>query len=143
MAAASLTPYQNLLVEIAPRPIRTKTQYRKAVRQLERLMVPHPGRAQGEMIELLATLVEQYEASEYPTPKLPPDVALRELIEAREITQAELAAATGISKQTVSNIVKGRRGISKVNALKLAAFFRAPLETFFDTTSIRAFSETM
>ena len=135
MATASLTPYQNLLVEIAPRPIRTKTQYRKALRQLERLMVPHPNRVQGEMIELLATLVEQYEAREHPTPKLPPHATLAELIEAREISQVELAKVTGISKQTVSNMVNGRRGISKANALKLAAYFRAPAETFLEVTA--------
>ena len=130
MTTIELTPYQNLLVEIAPRPIRTKTQYRRALRQIESLMTPRPGRVQGEMIELLATLIEQYEVREHPTPKLPPDAVLTEMIEAREITQAKLAAATGISKQTISNIVNGRRGISKANALELAAYFRLPVGMF-------------
>jgi plasmid maintenance system antidote protein VapI len=47
----------------------------------------------------------------------------------------QLAKATGISKQTVSNMVNGRRGISKANALKLAAYFRAPAETFLEVTA--------
>ena len=41
------------------------------MRQIERLMkMESPSRAQGQLLELLATLVEEYESRELPTPKL-------------------------------------------------------------------------
>ena len=44
-------------------------EYEKALNQIERLMSqPHLDRAESEMLELLSTLVEHYEAAEYPTP---------------------------------------------------------------------------
>jgi antitoxin component HigA of HigAB toxin-antitoxin module len=59
-------------------------------------MSPHPTRAESELIEVLATLIEQYESREYPTPKLPARRILEHLMEARGVTRAVVARATGI-----------------------------------------------
>ena len=135
MSTATLTPYQELLVEATPRVIRSDAEYRRALRQIERLIKPHPRRAESQLVELLATLIEDYETASHPTPKLPPRKRLAELIEAREITQAQLAAATGISRQTISNVLADRRGISKSAAVKLAEFFRVPVGDFVKPAS--------
>lgn len=130
MAAATLTSYQELLIDATPRVIRTGAEYRRALKKIERLMKPHPSRAEAQLIELLATLIENYEAEEHPTPHLPPRKRLAELIEAREITQAQLAKAKGIPPQTISNVLKGRRDISKAAAVRLAKFFGVPIGDF-------------
>ena len=36
---ATLTQYQSLLVEFVPRPIRSEREYKKALRQIERLLI--------------------------------------------------------------------------------------------------------
>jgi len=52
------------------------------------------------------------------------------LIEARQLTQAELSRASQVPRTTINEILSGRRGISKANAVRLAKFFRVPIEEF-------------
>jgi len=85
------------------------------------------------MIDVLATLVQRYEAMHGPAPrKLKPAQALAELLEAREIGQAELARSANIPRSVISNILAGRRGISKASAWRLADYFRVPIDVFLD-----------
>jgi antitoxin component HigA of HigAB toxin-antitoxin module len=128
-----LASYDRLLLELKPRPIRTKADYRRVLRQLDDLMEPHPSRERAMMIDLLAVLVEQYEATHFPEPqKLTPGKYLAELIEARELNQAELSRRSGVPRSVLSNILAGRRGVSKAAAIRLSRFFRVPVSIFLD-----------
>ncbi|KND50960.1 MAG: putative transcriptional regulator [Parcubacteria bacterium C7867-007] len=50
---------------------------------------------------------------------------------AANITQEELAVAIGVSRQTVIAIEKGNYAPSVLLALKIARYFKKPLETIF------------
>lgn len=50
---------------------------------------------------------------------------------ARKLTQAELAAALGVSRQTINSIETGRFEPSLTLALKVAAYFGMPVEEIF------------
>ena len=50
---------------------------------------------------------------------------------ARGMTQQNLAAAAGVSRQSIISIEKGRYVPSLPLALKLAALFNCPVETLF------------
>ncbi len=120
----TMTAYQSLLQKYTPRPIHSERAYKGALRQVERLMKQTVlSRAESELLEVLATLVEQYESVEYPTPTSSPKRMLAHLIEARNASQADLARATGIPRSTISAILAGRRQISKTNVNTLAAYF--------------------
>ena len=84
------------------------------------------------LIEVLATLVENYESREHPTPESTPASMLAHCIEAREITAAQVSKDTGIPKATISNVLAERRGISKANAVKLGRYFNVPASFFLD-----------
>lgn len=56
---------------------------------------------------------------------------LRALREARGATQAELAAALGVSRQTVISIEQGRYAPSLELALRLARHFGTSVEEMF------------
>lgn len=49
----------------------------------------------------------------------------------RKMTQAELAAAVGVSRQTVNSIETGRFEPSLSLALKLGRYFETPVEDLF------------
>ena len=119
----TLTSYQSLLLDCQPRPIRSEGAYRKALRQVEKLMRPRLSRAESEMVEVLATLIEQYESREHPTPKSPPREMLAHLIEARGAGQAAVSRATGIPQSTVSAVLAGRRKLSTASIAALSAYF--------------------
>jgi len=132
MPPNTLTAYQSLLVDYTPRPIRTEAQYRRALRRVEKLMKPNLGRAESELVNLMATLIEQYESIEHPTPKIPPADKLAGLIEARELSNAEVARATGIPRSTISEIIAGKRKISTANVARLSKFFSVSPGAFIE-----------
>ena len=130
----SATAYENLLLDVCPRPIRSRTAYHRALRHVERLMnKPHLSPPESEMVDLLSLLIEQYEAVEYPTPECSPAEILQHLLEARGITKAQLARDTGIPRSVITNVLAGRRAISKTNAVKLASYFNVSLHLFIQT----------
>jgi HTH-type transcriptional regulator/antitoxin HigA len=110
---STTTEYRELVSKYLPRPIRNEADYRRSLRQVESLMEPHPRPARSMLIEVLATLVEQYESRERPVPDVPPAKMLAHCIEARQTTAAQVAKDTGIPQATLSNVLAHRRGISK------------------------------
>lgn len=47
------------------KPIRTKTDYRSALKEIETLMTARAGTPEGERLDVLVTLVEAYEKKHY------------------------------------------------------------------------------
>jgi HTH-type transcriptional regulator / antitoxin HigA len=50
------------------KPIRTKTEYKAALREIEGLMDAAPGSPKADKLDVLAMLVGQYKAKHYPIP---------------------------------------------------------------------------
>jgi len=84
---------------------------------------------EDRLLELLAKLVEDFEAKAYPLGKSTPGDVLAYLMEKRGLKQADLAPVLGCSKSFMSDMVSGRR-IGIGNAKKLAVFFGMPVELF-------------
>ena len=128
-----LSTYDSLLLEYKPRPIRNEREYRRALGQVEQLMGrhgPHPPRAEGELIAVLALLIENYETTQISRQKPTPAAALEHLLEAKQVTKAEVARATGIPRSTMTNVVAGRRQISKENVSRVARYFHVEPSVF-------------
>ena len=121
---SATTAYRDLLLKYLPRPIHSDRDYRRALAQLEKLMVPRPGAARSRLIEVLSTLIENYESLEVATPRVSPARMLAQLLEARGVKCVEVASRTGIAPATLSSVLAGRRGISKASAFKLATYFK-------------------
>ena len=125
------TAYRDLLQEYVPRPIRSERAYEKMLRTVDDLMMrPRLSRAENDLLEVFVVLVEQYESIRYPTPSNPPDRMLAHLIESKGASRADVAAATGISRSTISAILAGRRDIDHKEISKLATFFGVSQSVF-------------
>ncbi len=104
------------------------------MRQIDRLMkADRLSRAESQLLELLATLVEQYESCEYPTPKVSQADLLSHLIDAKGRSQAEIARQTGVPRSVLTNVLKGRRGISQANIDRLARYFHVSPAAFIES----------
>jgi HTH-type transcriptional regulator/antitoxin HigA len=57
---------------------------------------------------------------------------LLHLIEAKGSTQAELARQTGVSRSTISEVLKGKRSISVEIAFRLADYFHVEPTLFLE-----------
>ncbi len=126
--------YGRLLSHTRPRPIRNDKELDAMTAELLRLdELVEAGKAspeQEELAELLTTLIVRYEDERYPVKMTaPPHELLAASMELRGVSQADLANMIG-SRSLASEILSGKREISKTVAKQLAESLRAPVELF-------------
>ncbi len=131
--AAPLDPhkYAKLLAKSLPKVPATPAEAARLEEQLEALYIPERELSAEEeaLTELLQTLIQNYDEKHHPPKDLPPHKAVLYLMEQRHLRQADLIEMLGSSAQ-VSDMVTGKRAISKAQAKKLAGFFRVSAELF-------------
>lgn len=84
---------------------------------------------ESSLLEMMSILIEDYDRKHYPLPPSEPPKMLAFLLEQRGLEPHDLWPVLG-SKSRVSEILSGRRAVSKANAKKLAAFFHVPVDLF-------------
>ena len=122
--------YSTLLSEVQPKVIASEEEYDRALAVAERLLFEkNRTAAQTEILKLLVLLIERYEEENYPMGDSTPLEMLEHLMEARDLKQADLIGILG-SKGVVSEIVNGKRSISKAQAKALGEFFHVSPSLF-------------
>jgi HTH-type transcriptional regulator/antitoxin HigA len=116
--------YSNLLSEYIPQVIETEEEYDRVLAIAENLtFAKNRTPEQKALHKLLVTLIEVYETENYPMDKSAPHEILQHLMEARGIRQAHLVGVIG-SSGVVSEVVNGKRAISKSQAKILGEYFK-------------------
>lgn len=82
-----------------------------------------------KLLDLVSDLVEKYEDEHYPFPDVPPNEILKFIMEQRDLKQSDLLHIFG-SSGIASEVVGGKRSISKAQAKKLAEYFKVSVELF-------------
>jgi HTH-type transcriptional regulator/antitoxin HigA len=100
------------------RPIKTETDYRAALKEIEQLMDAKPNTATGNRLEVLVTLVEHYEESRYPIPAPDPIEAIRYYMESRGLTRKDLEPYIG-DRARVQAVLARKRPLSIAMIRKL------------------------
>jgi HTH-type transcriptional regulator/antitoxin HigA len=77
------------------KPIRTKTDYRAALKEIESLMDARAGSPEGERLDVLATLVEAWETRHYPLDLPDPVEAIKYRMEQRGLSAKDLVPMIG------------------------------------------------
>jgi HTH-type transcriptional regulator/antitoxin HigA len=131
MATLTETAYGKLLSQTRPRVIKTEAENQRALAELEALdtLGRRLTREEEALGELLSVLVGQFEESRYPLGHADPLDALRDFMEVRQLRQRDLIPIFGASS-VVSDVLNGKRSISKNHARKLAEFFHVPVSLF-------------
>lgn len=132
MSTQTLNPvaYGELLARVQPHPIKNDREYDRLVAEVGRLMERGERNLSTEetsLLEMLSILLEDYDRKHYPLPPSQPHKMLAFLLEQRGLEPHDLWPVLG-SKSRVSEILSGKRAISKDHAKKLAAFFHVPVE---------------
>lgn len=100
------------------RPIKTETDYRAALKEIEQLMDAKPNTATGNRLEVRVTLVEHYEESRYPIPAPDPIEAIRYYMESRGLTRKDLEPYIG-DRARVQAVLARKRPLSIAMIRKL------------------------
>jgi len=132
-ASIDLKRYGRLLAKAVPRVIATEKENARALAIVESLMEKGERNMTPEedaLLDLLTNLIRDYEASTHPSrPESTPHGLVAFLLEQRDLKPNDLWPVIG-SKGRVSEILAGKRSISKEQAKKLAEFFRVRADLF-------------
>jgi HTH-type transcriptional regulator / antitoxin HigA len=119
------------------RPIRTKADYRAALKEVERLWDADPGTPDGDRVDVLVTLVEAYEATHYPIPAPDPIAAIEFMMEQKGLTRHDLEPAIG-SRGRVSEVLTRKRPLTLPMVRELSALLQIPAEVLIQPYATRS-----
>lgn len=128
--AFNLTSYQHLLSETHPQVPETAEENEQLIRMVQKLQdKEHLSPEEQKLTALLLVLIESFEEDHYRTAKSKPHTILRELMRARDLKPKDLYEVFG-SKGTTSEVLRGKRAISKAAAKSLAKMFNVKVDLF-------------
>ena len=126
----NLASYQHLLSEVHPQLPRTEAENERLIDRLRELQdKAQPSPEEQELMAVLLTLIEKFEDGHYRTSRSKPHAILRELMRARDLKPKDLYDIFG-SKGTTSEVLRGKRAISKTAAKSLGKIFNVKVDLF-------------
>jgi HTH-type transcriptional regulator/antitoxin HigA len=123
--------YGKLLAKVLPIRIETEEENNRMLLEAEKLIDRGDRRTPEEdtLLDLLVHLIQQFERDFYHLGGATPHEILRELMAARGLKQSDLLPVFK-SKGVASEVINGKRSISKAQAKALAKFFHVSAELF-------------
>ena len=124
--------YGRLHARALPARITSEGENERMLAEIERLIDKGADRRspeEGALLDLMVLLVEEFDSEANPIKKAEPHQVLQHLMDARQLKQSDLLPVLG-SRGYTSDIVNGKRGISKEHAKKLGEFFHVSPEIF-------------
>lgn len=123
--------YGALLMTTLPRVIENEQELEAMENVISQLLSKGENLSPEEekLLVLVSNLVEDYEDEMYQMPDVSPNKILKHLMEENDLKQKDLLhifSSSGIA----SEVVNGKREISKVQAKKLAEYFKVSVELF-------------
>lgn len=93
------------------RPIRNNSDHESALKRIEALMSARKDTAEGDELDVLATLVDVYEKEQFPIDSPDPVEAIKFRMEQMGLERKDLEPFIG-SRARVSEVLNKRRGLS-------------------------------
>jgi HTH-type transcriptional regulator / antitoxin HigA len=123
--------YLELIRQFPLRPIRCEAELDRAIAMINALIDRDELTSdEDDYLDILGDIVEKYETEHHPMPPVSDAEMLRHLIEAKDTTQAQVAAETGIAESTISAILAGKRGLNRKHIEVLARHFNVKPAVF-------------
>jgi HTH-type transcriptional regulator/antitoxin HigA len=109
------------------KPIKTKRDYSDALKRMEILWGAKSGTPEWDELDVLATLVDNYEQINFPIEAPNAVEAIKYMMEEKGISRKELEKAIG-DKGKVSEVLNNKRELSKRMIRSLHDTFGSPYE---------------
>ena len=110
------------------KPIKTERDYRRALREIERLWDAKPNTPKGDRLDVLATLVEAYEQKHYKIEAPDPVEAIKFRMEQLGLKPADLAKMLG-GRSRVSEVLNRKRKLTVAMMRSLRKHLAIPAES--------------
>ncbi len=109
------------------KPIRTKADHERTLREIERLWGAREGTPEGDRLDVLATLAEAYEQKHFPIDPPDPIEAIRFRLEQQGLDPRALIGVIG-GRSRVYEVMQGKRALSLAMIRRLHERFGIPAE---------------
>ncbi|MEQ1614013.1 MAG: helix-turn-helix domain-containing protein [Hyphomicrobiaceae bacterium] len=119
------------------KPIRTEADHAAAMKEIERLWGAKSGTRAGDRLDVLATLVDAYEAQHFPIAPPDPIDAIRFRMEQQGLTRKDLEPMIG-SRTRVSEVLNRKRGLSIEMIRRLRAGLGIPADVLVGPSELAA-----
>src|SRR5215470_13056564 len=93
------------------KPIRSKRDYEAALKEVARLWGAKSGTRDGDRLDVLATLIDAYEAEHYPMDPPDPIEAIQFRMEQQGLTRRDLEGLIG-TRTRIAEVLNRKRGLS-------------------------------
>jgi HTH-type transcriptional regulator / antitoxin HigA len=118
------------------RPIRTRADYRAALKEVERLWDADPGTSEGDVVDVLTTLIEAYEAEHFPIAAPDPIAAIQFMMDQKGLTRRDLEPAIG-SRGRVSEVLSRKRPLTLPMVRALSSLLDIPTDVLAQPYQVR------
>src|SRR5262249_33970873 len=116
--------YLALVRRFPLRPIRTEAELDAALSIIDTLTDrDNLDPVEADYRDVLSDLVERYEDQAHPIGDVSDAEMLAFLIDQKGVKQVDVARATGIAESTLSELLRGKRQLTRAQIGKLAAYF--------------------
>ena len=119
------------------KPIKTNTDYEAALKEVETLMSADPDTPEGEKLDVMATLIEAYEAKHFPMDLPDPVEAIKFEMDRNGLTVKDLEPMIGKSNR-VYEILNHKRSLTLKMIWKLHEGLGIPAESLIKPPQINA-----
>ena len=109
------------------KPIRTNKDYERALIEAENLWGTRSGTPKGDRLDVLATLINAWEAVHYPIDPPDPIEAIKFRMEQQGLTRKDLEGIIG-TRARIAEVLDRKRGISIAMIRRLNAELNIPAE---------------
>jgi HTH-type transcriptional regulator/antitoxin HigA len=93
------------------KPIRTRRDYEIALKKVEKLWGAKSGTREGDQLDVLATLIDAYEAAHYPMDPPDPIEAIKFRMEQQGLSRKDLEPLIG-TRTRVAEVLNRKRNLS-------------------------------
>jgi len=119
------------------KPIKTDADYQNSLKEIESLMSAKANSPEGERLDVLVTLVESYEAKNFPLDLPDPIAAIKFEMERKGLTVKDLEPMIGRSNR-VYEILNGKRSLTLKMVQRLHEGLGIPAESLIKPSVLQS-----
>jgi HTH-type transcriptional regulator/antitoxin HigA len=115
------------------KPIRNESDYEAALAEVEKLWGSPGGTRAGDRLDVLATLIDAWEAAHYPIDPPDPIEAIKFRMEQQGLTRKDLEGIVG-SRARIAEVLSGKRNLSIAMIRRLNEALKIPADILIAPT---------
>lgn len=119
------------------KPIRTSKDHERAMKEAEVLWGAKSGTPKGDRLDVLATLIDAWEAAHYPMDPPDPTEAIKFRMEQQGLTRKDLEGIIG-TRARIAEVLSGKRELSIAMIRRLNSELNIPAEILIRPTRKKA-----